>query len=261
MDNLLSQQSEWLSTAGLWVGLVMSLLVFSAILGDHWMTRLGQHILVGASLGYAAVVTWNAMGALPLVAELRDAPLASPWGWIPVVLAVMLGLAALERIVFQGEPGPPTRTWRRWLQWLGVIPAAVLVGVGMAVAIVGAIQGTLAPQFLRAAQIGVSWGAPPDVLLTGLLTLLITSGVIVVWSVDPQRHLADQPMLIQRLLRGWLWVGQRGLWLAAGVLFARLAVSRTSLLIAEIAFWRTTIEATGLWQMLEAWWRGLAGWL
>jgi hypothetical protein len=56
-------------------------------------------------------------------------------------------------------------------------------------------------------------------------------------------------------MRGWAWVGQRAVWLAAGILFARLAASRTSLLIAQLEFLRASFVSTELWQ----WFRGLWG--
>ena len=44
--------NELLAALGFWGGLVMTVIIFSAILGDHLLARLGQHLLVGASLGY-----------------------------------------------------------------------------------------------------------------------------------------------------------------------------------------------------------------
>lgn len=54
-------QAEWLDAAGLWVGLIFSLLVFSAILGDHLLARLAQYVLVGAVLGHAVAVVWQSV--------------------------------------------------------------------------------------------------------------------------------------------------------------------------------------------------------
>jgi hypothetical protein len=247
-------QGEWITTAGIWVGMVMALLVFSAIFGDHWLARLGQAILVGAGLGYAAAITWHTLAGLPFVQELRAAPLGSPWHWIPIVLAVLLVLATGERILFQGEGGPPAGGFRRVLRWGGVIPVALLLAAGIAVVAVGAVQGTLLPQFVAAATTGIQWDVPLDAFFTGLLTLVITASALVFWGLDPERHLSAQPGFVQVLMRGWVWFGQRAVWFAAGVLFARLAASRTSLLIAQFEFLRSMFAATELWQTLQSWW-------
>jgi hypothetical protein len=243
-------QVDWLVTAGTWVALGISLLILSSILGDHWLARLGNHILVGAALGYAAVVTWHALIALPLATELVANPLTKGWNWIPIALAILLIAAALERILWQGESGPPRRGWRHVVRWLGMGPAALLVSAGMAVAALGVVQGTLGPQFLRTAQTGIDWRAPWGVFLTGLLAMVLTASTLIFFVVDPRHHLADQPGWVQKLMRGWIWVGQRAVWLAAGVVFARLVASRISLTFAEF-------ESLGA--MVETLWRTFVG--
>jgi len=249
----LLMQPDWVANVSMWVGLIVALLVFSAILGDHWLARLGQTILVAAGLGYAAAVTWHAMAGLPFVQGLLADPRAEPWNWIPVLLGVLLLLAAAERILFQGEGGPPAGGFRRVLRWGGVVPAALLLAAGIAVVVVGTVQGTLLPQFLAAARTGIRWEAPLNLFFTGLLTLIITASALVFWGLDPQHHLAGQPNWVQRLMRAWIWFGQRAVWLAAGVIFARLLASRTSLLIAEFEFMRVTFTSTELWQIIQGW--------
>jgi hypothetical protein len=249
-------QSDWVTGAGTFVGFVVALLVFSAILGDHWLARLGQAILVGSGLGYAAAITWHALWGLPFVQRLGADPRAEPWNWIPVALAVLLALAAGERILFQGEGGPPAGGLRRLLRWCGVLPAALLLAGGIAIVAVGVVQGTLFPQFMAAARSGITWDAPMDIFLTGLLTLVITASALIFWGLDPQHHLEAQPAWVQGLMRFWIWLGQRSVWFAAGVLFARLAAARISLLIAEFEFMRAAWLTSGLWQVIQSWWPG-----
>ena len=162
----------------------------------------------------------------------------------------------MKRLLFQGEGGPPAGGARRLLRWAGVLPVALLLGAGVAIVVVGAVQGTLLPQFLAAAVNGLRWEAPLGLFLTGLLTLLVTASALVFFALDPQRHLEGQPVWVQRLMRGWIWFGQRAVWFAAGALFARLAASRTSLLIAQLEWMRATFAATELWQVIQGWMRG-----
>ena len=91
MPDLFSQP-DWATALGTWVGFTVALFIFSGIFGDHWLARLGQHILIGSALGYAAAVTLRAILDLPLVQGLRAAPLTQPWDWVPIVLALLLVL-------------------------------------------------------------------------------------------------------------------------------------------------------------------------
>jgi hypothetical protein len=134
-----------------------------------------------------------------------------------------------------------------------------MVAAALAIGAIGVIQGTLAPQLAQAARSGLSWGAPLTVLLGGALTLLITTGALLFFTVDPVQHLGGQPELVRRIMGGWLWIGQRAVWLAAGAIFARLFASRVSLLLAQFEYWATTFLATGIGQALATWWESLFG--
>jgi hypothetical protein len=90
------------------------------------------------------------------------------------------------------------------------------------------------------------------IFLAGALTLLLTTATLLYLYVDPARYLTEQPLFIRRLLNGWIWIGQRALWFAAGIIFARLMASRLSLLIARIDYLITAFYATSFWQ----WWTG-----
>jgi len=257
MDSAL--QVEWAGAIGLWTGFIFTLLIFSALLGDHLAARFAQYVLVGAVLGYAVVITWHSIGASTLVMTLRRDPLASPWNWIPVALAAILAVAGLERVFTQGRAAPSRSRWRGGLRAIGSLPALLLVAVAAAVALIGGAQGTLAPQFFHAARTGINWDAAPADFATGLLTLLITTAALIFFVVDADRHLTHQPLWVQRLMRGWIWVGQRALWLAAGALFARLFASRLSLFVAELVHWAQVIQRSELGQALENGWRIVTG--
>jgi hypothetical protein len=257
MDSAL--QVEWAGALGLWTGFIFTLLIFSALLGDHLVARFAQYVLVGATLGYAVVITWQSILSSNLAMALRSGPPASPWHWIPVALAAILAVAGLERIFAQGRARSSRSRWRSALRMLGSIPALLLVAVAAAVALTGGVQGTLAPQFMYAARSGLEWDASPIAFATGLLTLLITAAALIFFAVDGDRHLAHQPVWVQRLMRGWIWVGQRALWLAAGALFARLFASRLSLFVAELAYWTQVIQSSELGQALEHGWRIVTG--
>ena len=80
---------------GLWAGLVLSLMVFSYVLGDNVLYRLAIFIFIGLAAGYVAVVTVESV-LLPWIYTTVLAPEA-PLGTRAVGVAAHL-LGALEEM-------------------------------------------------------------------------------------------------------------------------------------------------------------------
>ena len=133
------------------------------------------------------------------------------------------------------------------------------MALGVAVALVGAVQGTLAPQFLYVARSSLAWNAPLAEFTVGALTLVLTTAALIFFVIDLDRHLESQPAWAQRVVRGWVWIGQRALWLAAGALFARLFASRLTLLVAALGDWLWFLQGTTAGRLIGEWWRMLMG--
>ena len=56
MDTLIpTGWTAYLDAAGTWVAVILTLFVFSYLLGDNALYRLAEHIFVGVAVGYAAV--------------------------------------------------------------------------------------------------------------------------------------------------------------------------------------------------------------
>ena len=259
MDALSFLPAGLVTSTGIWIGFLFTLMIFSAILGDNALARLGQYILVGAALGYAAVLAWQEVLRPQLLAPLATTFTAAPangvqamiWLWILLALAILLTVAGLERI-FRAPTRPDSaQGWRGVLHVFGAIPLALMLGVAVATGLIGAVQGTLWPQFLRAAQTGLPLRSSPATLGMGILTLLITSGVLIYLRAD-QPMIDRQPAILRQLLNGWVAIGKRALWLAAGLLFARLLVARLTLLIARADYFMLYLEQTGIWRWVEA---------
>jgi hypothetical protein len=243
--------NELLATLGFWGSLLMTLIIFSGIAGDHALARIGQHLLVGASIGYMGVLAIQHVLRPRLIAPLLANPTGEPLRWVPLILGLLLIIAGLDRTLRAPQTTAPP-LWRRALHSIGRLPVALLLAVGLSAGLFGALQGTLLPQFWRAAQTAFDPTVSIPIFLAGVLTLLITTATLLYLYVDPARYLAEQPPYIKQLLNGWLWLGQRALWLAAGIIFARLMASRLSLLIARIDYLVATFSATPFWQ----WWNG-----
>jgi hypothetical protein len=237
---------------GAWVAFFFTLMVFSALAGDNPLARLAQHILVGAALGYAAVLAARHVLLPRLFDPLARGEAGVMDGWLPLGMAAVLIIAGVDRIVFRTAKRNAPPGWRRLLHGAGRLVTALLLGIGLGAGIMGALQGTLIPQYLRAAQIGFVPSAPGYLPLVGLLTLVLTTATLLHLYLDPARHLDRQPGYARGLMAGWLWLGQRALWLAAGLIFARLAASRLSLLIARITFLTDMIHDTAFWTWLQS---------
>lgn len=121
------------------IAVVLTLLVFSRLIGDSPVFRFVQYLFVGVSLGYAFVVVYHQVLRPNVLAVLRD--LGDPALVGLRVLPFLIGLLLLARV-----------TGRQNVSWLANIPLALLFGVAAALAVGGALVGTLVPQLLDTAR-------------------------------------------------------------------------------------------------------------
>jgi hypothetical protein len=120
------------------IGLLLTLLVFSYLIGDNPLFRTALYLFIGISSGYAAVVVWHSVLMPRLFVPLLS---ADPGQLLPVVVPLGLSVSLLAKL----SPR---------ISWLGSFAMAMLVGVGAATALSGAVVGTLIPQ-ARAAMGGI----------------------------------------------------------------------------------------------------------
>jgi len=115
---------------GLLLGLIFTLSIFSYILGDNMMFRLATHIFIGVAAGFACSVAWQSVIFPQLVRPLLiGTNTERVFVIIPLILSVLLFMKVSRRFSFLGSP-----------------VMGFLVGTGAAVAIIGAVTGTLFPQ-------------------------------------------------------------------------------------------------------------------
>ena len=114
---------------GVWAGFILTLMVFSYLLGDNFLYRLAVYIFVGLAAGYVTMVTVESV-ILPWIrGTLNSGDIGTQIvGALPLLLGFLL--------LFKSS--------RRFSR-LGNIALAFIIGVGTAVALVGAISGTLLP--------------------------------------------------------------------------------------------------------------------
>ena len=114
------------------IGVALTVMVFSYILGDRLFFGIATHILIGVSAGFLALVVIQKI-ILPYLVT----PLANVTD--PGFLLALVPLALSILVVLM--------LFRRGTQ-AGAIPLAFLGGVLAALAIIGVTRGTLAPQIL-----------------------------------------------------------------------------------------------------------------
>lgn len=129
-----------LQEIGLWAGFILTLMVFSYLLGDNFLYRLAVYVFVGMSAGYVAIVTYNSILSPWLHETVFSGNLGQIIiGFIPLVLGGLLLLKGAGR-----------------LGWLAGLTLAILIGVGSAISLVGAVSGTLIPLTLNPTREGLT---------------------------------------------------------------------------------------------------------
>jgi hypothetical protein len=128
------------------------------------------------------------------------------------------------------------------LAWLGNFPVAFLLGVGTALALGGAVLGTMLPQ-LQATAISLfdqvrAEMTPGEQLAQIASNLIIVFGTI--GALLSFHFVRDERSTLGRavgaLLGVWGGLGRVFIWVAFGALFAGLIISRITLLVARVQF-------------------------
>lgn len=162
------------------IGAVITMLIFSYLLGDNVLYRWALALLVGSAVGYttgiAVFFVWQ-QWITPALANTD--PTANLIYAAPLLLGALLLLKGF----------PPTRLLGK-LAVLGNIPLGYLVGVGTGVAISGALTGTLIPQILTTGQ-GVQLNTGILELLQGLVVLIGTLTVLLLFTTRHSSQQAD----------------------------------------------------------------------
>ena len=202
---------------GVWVGAILTLLVFSYLLGDTPLFRLAQAIFVGVAVGYATTVAIYSILLPRLVVPLTTAP-AVNW---PLAVPLVLGILLLTKVRAAWAP-------------FGNVSMAFLFGVGGALTIGGAISGALWPQ-LAATATAISRFQDTGTLVNGLILVVGTVGALLSFRfVTGGERRATR--VLDAVAARWGYVGRWFILIAFGAIFADTAVSRISILIGRVYF-------------------------
>ena len=209
------------------VGFILTLMVFSYLIGDNPLFRIAVYLFIGVSSGYAAtaVVYYVLLPRLSFF-QTNDINRLILTTIIPLLLGVTLLAKLSPRI-----------------SWIGNFAMAVLVGVSAAVAIGGALLGTLMPQLgaaisafdVRSAGNGLEVASK---LFQGVVVLGGTVFTLASFHFSAGRA-ADGTPKRNPIIEGIAWVGRIFIAITLGVLFAGVYMSA---LTAMIERWSSVIN-------------------
>lgn len=203
-------------------GLLFTLMIFSYLLGDNPLFRVAVYIFIGVSSGYAAAVVWHYV----LVPKLFE-PLADPNQLVLLVVPLILSFSLLAKL----SPR---------ISWIGNFAMALLVGVGAAAALGGAVLGTLIPQ-VQAAMDAFDFRAASTTadaffgLINGVVMLAGTVFTLGYFHFSMQRAPDGTPGR-NRVLEWIAWVGRIFIAITFGVLFAGVYMAALTAMIERLVF-------------------------
>jgi hypothetical protein len=205
------------------LGFVFTLLIFSYVLGDNPLFRIATYIFIGVTAGYiAAVAFWQVLWPdlfYPLfyTSTPQNARLS-----VPLVLIGLMLMKVSPRTTHFGAPA-----------------MAFMVGVGAAVALGGAVIGTLVPQAfatVNAFDLGASANAFGS-LFNGSLILIGTVSTLVYFHFGARA--ADDGLVHRPLVIEWIAaVGRVFIAITLGALFAGVYIAALTALVERLfAVW------------------------
>ena len=198
---------------GAFVGLVLTLGVFSYIFGDNVLFRLAIHIFIGVAAGYAAVLVWYNVILYQLVTPLVFGGQAERFLLLfPLILGVLLLAKASPRISALGNPA-----------------MAYLVGVGAAAAVGGAVLGTILP------QVSASANSLSINLFRGFVILVGTVTTLIYFHFGA-RERPGRGTQRPAWMEGIALVGQGFIAITFGALFAGVYAASLAALIERLNF-------------------------
>jgi len=214
-------------SVGFFVAAILTLCVFSYLLGDNVLYRLAEHLFVAVAVGYVCIVALHQVLWAKLLSPMLSALSDGNMGRL-LLLLVPLALGLLLLFKSSRRAGP--------LSWFGNLSVAFLLGVGAAVAIGGALLGTLLPQVQGASDLTryvTRYGTVLG-LLSGVLVIVGTIGVLLHFYFG-----AGEGRMVQlrsSLVRIWGGLGWWFVLITFGALLATVFLSRLPLLMGRIQF-------------------------
>lgn len=213
-----------MDTIGSIIAFGLTLMVFSYIFGDNILFRLASHIFVGVALGYAVIIVWHEVFW----------PSLSSGNLVAVLPALLLCFLLIFKVL--PTPGKVGSV-------LGNIPLAVILGVGAALAIGGALFGTLFPQISATTALSLNPNHYPDTEREVGLVIWLNNIIIVIGTIGTFFYFTFAVRanglfggLREGFVRFWAGMGRLMIIFTLGALFANAANAWVALLVARLQF-------------------------
>lgn len=208
------------------VSFFVTILILSYLIGDNPLFRAAVYVFVGVSAGYVASVAWHQVLWPSLIQPVFSGSIAH---------IVLLALSAL--LMMKGSPR---------LSHIGQPAMAFIVGVGAAVAVGGAVLGTILPQVNAAINgfdisLAVARGVNPFfMIINSALILLGMVGTLAYFHYGA-RKMDDGSVKRNILVETLAWIGRVYIAITFGVLFAGVYLAALTALIERIASIRNLV--------------------
>ena len=213
---------------GLSLGFLLTIIIFSYLLGDNPFFQLATHIFIGVSAAYVALVTVNNVLIPRLIIPLLSGTRSEQ------ILSLLLLIPGL----FLFTKATPFRKAGNWV-------VAIMVGIGAAAAVGGAITGTVFPQTLAAVQ-GFDfldkYQYPFHVKLINGFFLTLGTITTLIYFHFSTRSQPEKPDQSKTLLRKAGQVGEIYIAITFGALFAGVYLAALAALVDRLSF---------LWEFLN----------
>jgi len=204
------------------IGFILTLLIFSYLIGDNPLFRFAIYLFIGVSSGYAATVICYQV----ILPKLRLLSVGDPTQLVLGLIPLFLGVTLLAKL----SPR---------IAWIGSFAMAVLVGVSAATAIGGALLGTLIPQ-ARASMEALDFrsaGSGTGAILILVEGIVMLGGTVLTLAYFQfsARRAADGSVKRNTILEFLAWGGRIFIAITFGVLFAGVYMAALTAMIERLS--------------------------
>ena len=205
------------------LGILLSVMVLSYLIGDNPFFRAATYLFIGVTAGYVAVlIIYQVVLPKLILPFLTSDP--KDWAWliVPWLLSMLLLMRLFPRV-----------------SRLGNLPLAFMVGVAAAVTIGGALLGTISNQLFAVINLFDLQAAPGSgfwSFLQGVYVLFGTISTLLFFQFFQPKDTAPKKSISTKLLAAARSVGMVFIALTFGALFAGVYMASVLTLIERVDF-------------------------
>lgn len=193
-----------------WISLSLTLVIFSYLLADNVLYRIAVSVFIGLAAAFTTIVTVQSIFLPLLIGEQTN--------FTVFLVAVILGLLLLLK---------PFGAMRL----ISNIAFGMLIAVGTAAAIVGAISGTIIPFISQTTQLNVDDGI--WTLVSGIILIVGVVSSLLYFNYSA-RVRADGTIERGRIMQGIAAIGRGFIIVTLGALYGAAILTSLSILTGQL---------------------------